>query len=250
MTFSPIRVTVWSEFVHERRNDIVRTIYPNGMHEAIAEGIREQLGAAVHVGTATLDEPLHGLSDDVLRETDVLTWWGHIAHHDVDDAVVERIYNRVIAGMGLLVLHSAHDSKIFRRLMGSTCSLRWREADDRELVWTVNPGHPIAAGVPSPLVLPRHEMYAEYFDIPAPEELVFISSFTGGEVFRSGCCFTRGAGRIFYFSPGHESYPVYFQPAVRRVISNAVTWAATPREKLDGPFQSMNSPTGWFEERA
>ena len=116
--------------------------------------------------------------------------------------------------MGLIVLHSAHLSKIFRRLMGTRCNLRWREADDRELVWTVAPQHPIAAGVPHPIVIPKHEMYGEYFDIPPPDELVFVSSFTGGEVFRSGCCFRRGKGRVFYFSPGHETYPIYHDPVI------------------------------------
>jgi trehalose utilization protein len=244
-----IRVTVWNEFVHERENEAVRAIYPEGIHEAIGTGLRDRLGDDVTLATATLDQPENGLPVDVLNETDVLTWWGHVAHGDVSDAVVDRVYRRIISGMGLIVLHSAHDSKIFRRLMGSTCSLRWREADDRELLWTVHPGHPIAAGVPTPIVLPKHEMYAEYFDIPPPEELVFISSFTGGEVFRSGCCFTRGLGHIFYFSPGHETYPVYYQPAITQAMANAVRWASPRVNQRESPFTSENSPTGWYEER-
>ncbi|HEX6510275.1 MAG TPA: ThuA domain-containing protein [Chloroflexota bacterium] len=246
METAPIRVTVWGENLHEWQNEVVRSIYPSGMHDAIATGLRESLGDAVQVRTVTLDQPEHGLTEEVLNSTDVLTWWGHKAHEAVDDAVVARVHARVLAGMGLLVLHSAHYSKIFKALMGTTCSLRWREADDREIVWTVDPSHPITDGLPHPFVIPRQEMYGEYFDIPRPEQLVFISSFSGGEVFRSGCCFTRGLGRIFYFSPGHETYPVYHQPEVRRVLANAVRWAYWHGGIGQLPDSEM-SPTGWFE---
>ncbi|MFO7168466.1 MAG: ThuA domain-containing protein [Chloroflexota bacterium] len=219
-----IRVTVWSEFRHERNEaHPASKIYPEGMHTVIAAGLREH--PEFEVRTATLDEPEHGLTDEVLENTDVLTWWGHMAHHEVRDEVVEKVHRRVLDGMGLIVLHSGHFSKIFRRLMGTTCDLKWREADDIERVWVVEPGHPIAAGLPDAFELPE-EMYGERFDIPAPEQLVFISWFTGGEVFRSGCCYTRGLGKIFYFRPGHESYPTYFDPNVRRVIANAARWAA------------------------
>jgi trehalose utilization protein len=248
-TGHPIRATVWGENVHERQAESVRLIYPHGMHETIASGIRSTLGDRVRVRTATLDQPEHGLTEDVLAATDVLTWWGHMAHDQVDDAVVSRVRDQVLAGMGLLVLHSAHYSKIFRRLMGTTCSLRWREADDREVVWTVSPGHPIAQGVPHPFIIPRQEMYGEYFDIPQPDELVFISSYSGGEVFRSGCCFKRGLGRIFYFSPGHETYPVYEQPAIQRVLANAVRWAYNGESGRTVP-ESFNSNKGWYEGHA
>jgi trehalose utilization protein len=217
------------------------------MHEAIAEGIRQHLGEAVGVRTATLEQPEHGLTDDVLDNTDVLTWWGHTAHERVADAIVEKVHSRVLTGMGLVVLHSGHFSKIFKRLMGTTCALRWREADDREVVWTVNPAHPIAAGLPAAFIVPRQEMYGEYFDIPQPDELVFISSYTGGEVFRSGCCFTRGSGRIFYFSPGHETYPVYHQSEIQRVIANAVRWAYAEGRGRQSPYEALRAPTGWFE---
>lgn len=245
----PIRVTVWSENIHDRTDERVRAIYPHGMHEAMAEGIRTQLGGRVEVGTATLDQPRHGLTDDVLDATDVLTWWGHVGHHRVDDEVVEKVQRRVLAGMGLLVLHSGHLSRPFVRLMGTSCNLRWREADDREVVWTVNPAHPIAAGLPPAFVIPRQEMYGEYFDIPQPDELVFISSFSGGEVFRSGCCFRRGLGRVFYFSPGHESFPVYYDQNVQRVIANGVLWATSGTQPAYTTTveQSANAPTGWYE---
>lgn len=220
---NPIRVTVWSEFRHEKHNPKVQAIYPNGIHAVIADGLRQQ-GFAVR--TATLDEPEHGLTEEVLRETDVLTWWGHMAHGEVSDEVVERVHERVLAGMGLIVLHSGHFSKIFKRLMGTTCNLKWREANERERIWVVNPGHPIAAGLGEFFELPQEEMYGEFFDIPEPDSLVFVSWFQGGEVFRSGCCYHRSEGKIFYFRPGHETHPTYFQSEVQLVIANAVRWAA------------------------
>jgi len=243
----PIRVTVWGENVHERREEEVRRLYPEGMHAAIADGLAAQLGEAATVRTATLEQPEHGLTQAVLDETDVLTWWGHAAHAEVDDAVVDRVHDAVLGGMGLLALHSAHYSKPFRRLLGTSCSLRWRNEGERELVWTVDPAHPIAAGVPQPMVIEAHEMYGEHFDVPAPDELVFVSSFAGGEVFRGGCCFRRGAGRLFYFSPGDQEYPIYHRPDVRRVLANAVRWAAPAAREHGGPPGSPKSPRGWFE---
>jgi trehalose utilization protein len=221
-----LNVVVWGENRHEQAEEHVRAIYPDGMHETIRSAIEEHLGAAVSVRTATLAEPEHGLTEEVLAGTDVLTWWGHAAHGEVSDEVVERVHRRVLEGMGLVVLHSGHWSKLFVKLMGTTCTLRWRSEHDRELVWTVNPTHPIARGVPSPIVIPEQEMYGEFFDIPVPDELVFVSSFSGGEVFRSGCTFRRGNGKIFYFSPGDQDFPVYHHPDVRRVIANGVDWVA------------------------
>jgi trehalose utilization protein len=217
-----MRVTVWNEHVVEGRTPEAARIYPDGIHAVVASALQDVASA---VTTATLAQPDHGLPPDVLDATDVLVWWGHAAHHEVADDVVERVCERALDGMGLVVLHSGHASKPFMRLMGTRCTLQWREAGERETVWTVAPGHPIAAGVPASFVIPEQEMYGEFFDVPPPDELVFISSFAGGEVFRSGCCWTRGRGRIFYFSPGHETHPVYHQPEVRRVIANGVRWA-------------------------
>lgn len=245
---TPIRVTVWNEFVHERRDESVRAIYPDGMHAAIRSGIDRHLGDSATVRFATLEEPEHGLGDKVLEETDVLTWWGHCAHDEVADSVVEKVADHVLRGMGLVALHSTHYSKVFRKLMGTSCGLRWRDEDDRELVWSVNPGHPICAGVPSPIVIERQEMYGEFFDVPQPDELVFVSSFSGGEVFRSGCCFTRGRGRIFYFSPGDQEYPVYHHPDVQRVIANGVRWCAGANRTAE-PLSVPRAERGWFEPR-
>jgi trehalose utilization protein len=219
------RVTVWNEHRQERSDTVVGAIYPDGIHRAIGDGLR---AAGFDVATATLDEPDHGLTDDVLAATDVLTWWGHVAHEEVTDAVVERVHRRVLDGMGLIVLHSGHFSRIFKRLMGTSCDLTWREAGERERLWVVDRSHPIADGLGESFVIDEEEMYGEPFDIPAPDRLVLIGWFQGGEVFRSGCCYQRGRGRIFYFQPGHETHPTYFHPEVRRVIANAARWASQP----------------------
>ena len=218
-----LRVTVWNEFRHERTNEAVRAHYPDGIHSVLAGPLR---AAGHEVRTATLDEPEHGLAEPVLAATDVLLWWGHQAHAEVREEVVDRVHARVLAGTGLVALHSAHFSKIFKRLMGTSCDLKWRVAGERERLWVVAPGHPIAAGLPERIELEPEEMYGEPFDVPQPEELVFVSWFEGGEVFRSGCCYRRGLGRVFYFRPGHETYPTYHHPLVQRVIANAVLWAA------------------------
>lgn len=243
MTTRPLNLLVWNENIHETRDEKVRRIYPDGIHNVIAGALQQQVtGAAIR--TATLADSEHGLTEAVLADTDVLLWWGHEAHDAVDDSVVEMVKTHVLGGMGLVVLHSGHWSKIFTSLLGTTATLRWRSSGDRELVWTVTPAHPIAAGVPNPIVIEEQEMYGEPFDIPTPDETIFISSFTGGEVFRSGVTFTRGRGRIFYFSPGDQEYPVYHHPDIQRVIANGVQWAAplsrardTPR--LDGPVRPV-----------
>jgi trehalose utilization protein len=218
-----LRVTVFGENVHEKEHPAVAKIYPKGMHEAIADGIR--VDKSLDVRTVTLDQPEHGLTEKVLAETDVLTWWGHAAHHKVEDKIVDRIQKRVLEGMGLVVLHSGHYSKIFKRLLGTTCSLTWREAGEKERIWVCNPGHPIAQGIDRYFEIPHEEMYGEPFGIPTPDETLFLSWFAGGEVFRSGCTWKRGNGKIFYFRPGHETYPTYHQKEVLQVIRNGVLWA-------------------------
>ncbi|MDZ7332248.1 MAG: ThuA domain-containing protein [candidate division KSB1 bacterium] len=218
-----IHVTIWNEFIHERQDENVRKIYPNGMHQTIAGFLSAHEDIAVK--TATLDQLEHGLSEAILNQTDVLIWWGHKVHQQVSDEVARRVQRRVLEGMGLIVLHSAHYSKIFKALMGTNCSLRWREIGEKERLWNIAPGHPITQGIGDYIEIPHSEMYGERFDIPEPDKVIFISWFQGGEVFRSGCCWERGHGQIFYFSPGHETYPIYHQPEIQRVITNAVRWA-------------------------
>jgi len=225
---APIRVTVWHEYRHEHKNQTVASHYPDGMHIALKNGIEKVLGGGVAITTATLDQDdNHGLSDELLANTDVMTWWGHCAHGDVKDAVAAKVAQRVREGMGLVVLHSGHYAKPFKLLMGTNCHLRWREAAERERIWNISPGHPITAGMTKDYIeLDEVEMYGEHFDIPDPDELVFVSWFEGGEVFRSGCVWKRGAGKVFYFRPGHETFPLYHNAEVLRVIANGVRYVA------------------------
>ena len=243
---SDIRVTVWNEFRHERQSEAIAEIYPNGIHGAIAEGL---MAHGFETRTATLDEPEHGLTDGVLAQTDVLIWWGHKAHAEVSEEIADRVQKRVWEGMGLITLHSGHFSKPFKRLMGTSCDLKWREADEKERLWVVSPGHPIVEGIGEYIELPEEEMYGEHFDIPAPDELVFVSWFEGGDVFRSGCCFFRGAGKIFYFRPGHETYPTYYSDDVRQVIANAARWAA-PVNRTARTFGNVKTPLEPIQEKA
>ena len=222
-----LRVTVWHEFRHEKSNKSVQKVYPDGMHVVMKSAIEEHLGAGVEVRTATLDEKDHGLGGDVLETTDVLTWWGHCAHGEVRDDIAQRVAQRVREGMGLVVLHSGHYAKPFKLLMGTGCHLYWREAAERERLWVIAQGHPITAGLEKDhFEIDHTEMYGEPFDIPTPDELVFVSWFEGGEVFRSGCVWRRGAGRVFYFRPGHETFPIYYHKDVRRVLANGVQYVA------------------------
>lgn len=220
----PIHVTIWNEFVHEKQSPEVAAIYPDGIHGAIAAMLGRN--PALHVRTATLDQPENGLPREVLDSTDVLLWWGHCAHDRVSDEVAARVRDRVLAGMGLIVLHSGHRAKPFTMLMGTSCRLKWRENDEKERLWVVDPGHPIARGLPEYLEIEQEETYGEFFDVPAPEELVLVSWFSGGNIFRSGCCYRRGSGKIFYFRPGHEAYPIYWREDIAKVLENAVFWAA------------------------
>jgi trehalose utilization protein len=221
---SKIRVVVWGENVHENKSETIRKVYPKGMHNCIADGLSSE--DLFSISTATLQEPDHGLTEQRLAQTDVLLWWGHIAHADIVDQIVDRVQKRVLEGMGLIVLHSGHYSKIFKRLLGTTCSLTWREAGEKERLWVCNPGHPIVQGLGAYFEIPHEEMYGEPFAIPTPEETLLISWFQGGEVFRSGCTWKRGNGKIFYFRPGHESFPTYYQDEVKLVLKNAVKWVA------------------------
>ena len=218
-----IRVTVWNEYLHETTDASVAEIYPDGMHQTIAEFLHCE---DIQVRTATLEEPECGLTREVLAETDVLIWWGHCAHARVPDEIAERVRDEVLKGMGFIALHSSHLAKPFRLLMGTSCTLGWKEDGDKERLWTVNPAHPIAKGIGPYFELPHVETYGEPFGIPNPDEVVFIGWYEGGEVFRSGCTFHRENGRIFYFQPGHETFPIFHDKNVQTIIRNAVYWAA------------------------
>ncbi len=234
-----MKITVWNEYIHEVRFKEIADIYPKGIHGCIKDFLNE--AGFDDVKTATLDMENHGLSDEVLENTDVLLWWGHMAHDKVDDKIVEKVYKRVLDGMGLIVLHSGHASKIFRKICGTESgNLKWREAGEKEIIWVIDHAHPIVDGLDEKIIIPKEEMYGEHFDIPTPDELVFISWFEGGEVFRSGCCYHRGKGKVFYFRPGHEAFPVYHMKEIQKVIINAVKWAC--------PINSPKISTGNITE--
>lgn len=235
-----IRVTVWGENVHEHKNRVVAQVYPETMHGTIAAALNRAGG--IDATTVTLQDPDHGLTPAKLAATDVLVWWGHAAHGDVQDTIVERVCDAVWGGMGIIFLHSAHFAKPFKRLMGAPCNLTWREAGERERLWVTSRNHPIAAGLPDHFELEHEEMYGEPFGVPEPLETVFVSWFAGGEVFRSGLTYKRGAGSIFYFRPGHETYPTYHDANVQRVIANAVRWAHNPAPRIANPNDAPNVP--------
>lgn len=219
-----IRVTVWNEFFHERERESIKAVYPNGIHSAI----KEKLSAVTdyEIKAVTMDMPEHGLTDEVLDNTDVLIWWGHAKHAEVSDEIALKVKERVLDGMGFIALHSTHASKPFKLLMGTSCRLKWRENDEKERLWVIEPSHPITRDLPEYIEFSEEETYGERFEIPTPDELVFISWFSGGEVFRSGCCYKRGLGKIFYFRPGHEEYPTYYRDDVTKILINAIEWAA------------------------
>jgi trehalose utilization protein len=233
-----INVTVWNENIHEHKDEAVRKVYPDGIHSAIA-GFLKADGRFGTIRTATLQQPENGLTDDVLNDTDVLLWWGHMAHGQVLDEVVNKVYKRVLAGMGLIVLHSGHASKIFSKLLGTdTGNLSWRDDGESERVWVIAKNHPITKGLGDYIEIPHTEMYGEPFMIPTPDELIFVNWYEGGNIFRGGCTFKRGLGKIFYFSPGHEVYPIYYQPEIQLVIKNGIEWAAPV--DLDHPILNKN----------
>lgn len=233
-----INVTIWNEFRHEKENEAVKEIYPNGIHNQLASFLPTD---QFHVTTATLDEEEHGLTEDVLKNTDVLIWWGHLAHHEVSDTVVDRVHQRILEGMGFIPLHSAHFSKVFKKLMGTSCDLKWREDDLGCTIWNVNPSHPITEGIGEFIELEQEEMYGEHFDVPAPDEVIFITGYPNKEVFRGGLTYRRGNGKIFYFHPGHETYPTYDNKQVQQVIINAVHWATAK--------QTIRPKYGHFEHK-
>ena len=238
-----IRVVIWNEFLHERQNPLAEKFYPDGIHIALADALRIQLAGSADIQTATLDESDHGKPPHTLEQTDVLLWWGHLAHDQVGDAVVARIVDRVWHGMGFIALHSAHLAKVFRQLMGTSCSLRWRDAGEQERLWIVDPGHPVIDGLPHESIdLSSTEMHGEFFDIPITDELVMISWFKRGEVFRSACTFRRGKGKIFYFRPGHEAFPIYHHASIQHVLANAIRWAAPRGFRYQSQCRRVDSP--------
>ncbi len=220
-----IRVTIWNEFRHEKTEENVKKLYPNGLHATIKEALEKLAPNEYEIRLASLEMPEHGLTDEVLNNTDVLLWWGHCRHNDVDDAIAAKVVDHVHRGMGFIALHSSHLSKPFVKLMGTPCTLRWRCADEKARMWKVNRIHPITKGLPDSFELEAEEMYGEPFLIPTPDDLLWVTWYEGGEICRSACTYERGFGKVFYFQPGHESCPSYHNPYVIQIIKNAIDWA-------------------------
>ena len=242
-----LNVTIWNEYIHERESEAIAKVYPKGIHGAIAEMLGKS--GEYNIRTATLDMDECGLTDDVLNSTDVLIWWGHMKHGDVPDEIAEKVRQRVLAGMGFIPLHSAHLSKPFVKLMGTLCRSKWRENDEKERIWVIEPSHPICKNLPEYIELPMEETYGERFEIPTPDELIFISWFSGGEVFRSGCCYKRGLGKVFYFRPGHEEYPTFYRDDITQILKNAIEWAKPSEGPIPtlGHFEALENVKDKFE---
>ena len=232
------KVIIWNEFLHELENANIKSIYPYGIHSCIKDFLSND--KSLKIETATLKEENNGITEEKLKDCSVLIWWGHKAHNDVMQDTVNLIHRRVLEGMGLIVLHSGHHSKIFKQLMGTNCNLTWREYGEKERIWICNPGHPICDGLDPYFEIEMEEMYGEPFQVPSPDETLFTSWFEGGETFRSGLLYKRGNGQIFYFRPGHEAYPTYHDPNIQRVILNAVHYV---RGVLKNIWEDNHSPT-------
>lgn len=230
-----IRVTIWNEFIHEQELPEIKAVYPNGIHKQIETFLSED--SELEITTSTLQNPECGLSEEILNRTDVLIYWAHCAHEKISDEIAQRVCDHIRNGMGFIGLHSAHYCKVLRSILGTTMTLSWKD-DDSELLYCTNPSHPIAAGVDPKIELPSEELYGEYFDIPKPDDVIFTGWFKSGAVFRSGITFTRGNGHIFYFQPGHEAYPIYYNPQIQKIINNAVHWAA-PINRLSSPRDNI-----------
>lgn len=235
-----MNITIWNEYVHEREEEKIAKVYPDGIHGALKEMLSSN--PDLNIRTATLDMPNHGLSEEILKSTDVLIWWGHMAHHKVSEEIADLVVKHVQMGMGLIVLHSGHYSKPFKKLMGTSCSLSWREIGESERIWIIDPTHPITQGLGRYIELPQEEMYGEVFDIPVPDELVMIGWYKGGEVFRSGCVFKRGRGKVFYFQPGHEAYPTYYRPEIVQVLQNAIQYLKPAARMEDRGIDVLAAP--------
>lgn len=230
-----INVTIWNEDSINTAAPEVLKVHPEGLNGTLKSFLSKD--EELNVVTTTLEDPEYGMPDELLNSTDVLMWWGHCKHEKVPDELVKKIHDRVVRGMGIIFLHSAHFSKPFISLMGTTCSLKWRDGD-RERLWTLLPNHPIAKGVPEHIEIDQEEMYGERFDIPKPDEEIFLAWFSGGEVFRAGNVWYRGLGKVFYFQPGHETNRSYYLPDIQKIINNAVHFVApeTIVDKIECPF--------------
>jgi trehalose utilization protein len=216
-------VVVWSE------GTAPKSVYPNDINGAVAEGLKDLSGW--EVVKAGLSDPDQGLPDKLLQRADVLIWWGHQKHGDVKDELVDKIVKRVKEdGMGFIALHSSHFAKPNKKLMGTACSWKAYVLDSTTLKITVkSPDHPIAKGIKD-FTIDHSERYSDPYAVPTPKAVVFEGTASlkkgGTDTSQIGLTWEIGKGKVFYFQAGHETNPVFMDPNVRQIMSNAVQWAA------------------------
>ena len=224
------KVVVWSEG-SANVDEGSKKVYPEDINTAIAEGLAPLKARGWEIVKATLGDPDQGISDELLAGTDVLIWWGHKKHGEVKNELVDKIDQRVRDGkMGFIATHSSHFAKPFKKLMGTACSWGEYVVDGTSVeILVKEPSHPICRGVRS-FKLPKIERYGEPFAVPAPEAVPLDGRYTKPDgktaPARMGLCWAVGKGKVFYFTPGHETYDDYYRPEVRRIFVNAVQWAA------------------------
>lgn len=236
-----MKVTIFTEFNASMESEEAKVSYPEGMNACLYDFISKEHDVKMIVHSK--DDDGSELTEEILKNTDVLIWWGHWYHGLVSDDVINMVADYVNRGMGFIALHSAHESKIFQKLVGTSGALSWREMGENERLWIIERNHPIVAGIEDTHIDIEHEeMYGEPFSIPAPDELVLISWFKGGEVMRSGCVFNRGYGKIFFFRPGHETLPTYKHAQVQRIVLNAIEYVKANRPIVEQPIKSVHIP--------
>ncbi len=234
-----MKVTIVCEYNSSMDSLEGKKAYPNGMGNCLKDFLQS---AYDDVTLITYDDKgADELTDDIIEKTDVMFWWGHWYHGAILEELADKIVSRVQRGMGMVFLHSAHMSKPFKKLIGSTGTLKWREVGEHERLWCVDMSHPIAEGLGEYIDIPQEEMYGEPFDIPKPDELVYIGWFQGGEVFRGGCVFKRGRGKFFYFNPGHETYPTYRILKIQKLLIQACEYVA-PKTPIIDKLECPNVP--------
>ena len=225
-----MNVLIWAEDkpLPEHREKF-RELYKNGIEGQLAAFLSEN--PDMEIRTATMQDAEQGLSEAALDWADVLVYWSHKHWREVEDCHVDYMHKRVLEGMGLVVLHSAHASKIFSRLMGTrTQSLRWRENDERQRYWIVNPAHPVAEGLDGEYFdIPMDETYGEYFEIPQPDEQVFS-----------------------HLDGAHAGYSI-FRRETRRIRyicrKRCRPWSQTPSDGYTGRNCRQTSPNGRAKRR-
>ena len=237
-----LRVTVWSEVIDPVLEPRAVTYYPDDINVYLAEFL--SIEHDFEVRTANLRQKENGLSQEILNDTDVLVWWSHLYDDQVSDETAQRVAETVLNGMGILFLHASLGSKPAKILLGTNSNTgKYREIGEKEKIWVVDRSHPVVDGMEKEYIeIPASEMYGEPYGIPTPDDIVFISWFEGGEVLRSGVDWKKGAGKVFFFAPGHEEFPVYYHSEIQKAVKNIVRWLKPvkgPEITFQGEVESL-----------